>query len=248
MDGCKTMVCERALAELAAGVAAWRPDVPAYGDLRDAAKELIYLLVSTAQTGAARLQRVMHADFFPAFPDPDVIDASHRSRIESILKPLGGHRRMTGYIIGVGAAFHARGLRFDDDAMRRLERNGELWIFLETVKGIGPKIIECLRVFAFDLPGLPLDTHNARVLFRFGVFPPETTGSNGKPESRRLRSFHVTLRGLVPNSAGRGLHNRLMAFGAEICKARRPRCGSCPLAKRCPRQGLGPLTTIEPRH
>ena len=42
MDGFETMVCERALAELAAGVAAWRPDVPAYGDLRNAAKELTY--------------------------------------------------------------------------------------------------------------------------------------------------------------------------------------------------------------
>ncbi len=50
--------------------------------------------------------------------------------------------------------------------MRRFDRRGELWAFLETLPGVGAKLIECLRVFSFAYPGVPLDTHNWKVMWQ----------------------------------------------------------------------------------
>ena len=227
----------RTLAELADGVRSWCPVVPGFGDMRDAAKELIYLLASR-RTHAARLESVMHERFYPAFPDLDAIREADRSLIERILRPLGQNRRMARLIVGVVQGFHTRGLRFCDATMRSLDGQGELWTFLETLPGVGPKIIECLRVFAFDYPGVPLDTHNWRVMWRFGVLPSDFMGKKGEPKSGKIRLAQLALRKVVPNGEGRALHNRLMLFGDEHCPRRNPLCMECPLSQSCLRRGL----------
>ena len=109
----------RALDELADGVRAWCPVVPGYGDMRDAARELIYLMASR-RTPAARLASVMHERFFPAFPDLDAMRESDLPQIERILQPLGNHRRMARNVVGVVRGFHALGLRYpyDDQAVK----------------------------------------------------------------------------------------------------------------------------------
>lgn len=229
-----------ALSELIEGIRAWCPVVPDFGDMRDAAKELIYLLVSTGRMPAARLESVMHEWFYPAFPDLDAVGETDRPMIEAILRPLGSNRRMAGNIVGIVQGFHARGLRFDDATMRRLDGQGDLWMFLEALRGVGTKVIECLRVFSFDYPGVPLDTHNWRVMWRFGVLPPDFVGKTGQPVSAKIRAAHFALRKIVPNGEGRALHNQLMLFGAEVCPAHNPRCKACPLSRRCLRRGLAP--------
>ncbi len=166
-----------ALIELAERVSAWCPVVPDYGDMDDAAKELIYLLASV-RARTTRLEDVMHGHFYPAFPDLDVVGETDRPEIEAILRPLGVNRTKARNIVGIIQRFHARGLRFDDEAMRRLDRQGELWTFIETLPGVGPKLIECLRVFSFAYPGVPLDTHNWRVMWRFGVLWPDFVWAN----------------------------------------------------------------------
>ena len=57
------------LFDLTEAMRLWCPVAPEFGDMRDAARELIYLLVSR-RTHADRLQTVMHQRFFPAFPHP----------------------------------------------------------------------------------------------------------------------------------------------------------------------------------
>lgn len=227
----------RALAELAEGVGSWCPVVPHFGDMRDAAKELIYLLVSR-RTHAARLESVMHERFYPAFSDLDAIREVDRLAIERILRPLGQHRRMAGIIVGVVQGFHAHSLRFCDETMRSLDEKGQLWALLETLRGVGPKIIECLRVFAFDYPGVPLDAHNWRVMWRFGVLPSEFMGKTGDPKSGKIRLAQLALREVVSNGEGRALHNRLMLFGGEHCPRQNQRCGTCPIAKGCFRRDM----------
>lgn len=227
----------RALTELADGVRVWRPVVPGYGDMRDAAKELVYLMASR-RTPAAKLESVMHERFYPAFPDLDSIRETDIPQIARILQPLGNHRRMAQNVVGVVQGFHSCGLLFCDGAMRWLDQQGELWPFLEKLPGVGTKIIECLRVFAFDCAGLPLDAHNWRVMWRFGVLPSDSVGKTGEPTSGNVKRAHLALRDAVPNGDGRALHNRLMLFGAEYCPARNPRCTACPLAQGCLRRGL----------
>jgi A/G-specific adenine glycosylase len=78
---------------------------------------------------------------------------------------------------------------------------------LTELPGVGEYTAAALRRFAFGEPVLPLDTNVRRVLERAG-------GSFG-PESAEA----------------------LMDLGREVCLARVPRCGVCPLAASCPSRG-----------
>lgn len=225
------------LLDLAEAVRLWCPVTPEFGDVRDAARELIYLLVSR-RTHADRLQTVMHRRFFPAFPNPDAIRDTDRGEIEAILRPLGNNRRATATILGVVQGFHERGLQYDDETMRRLEGRDQLWTLLEAMPGVGTKVLECLMVFSFGRPGVPLDAHNWRVMWRFGAVASDFLGKRREPASEKIRAAHVALRRVVPNADGAALHNRLMLLGGKICTARGPRCSTCPLTATCLRRGL----------
>ena len=78
---------------------------------------------------------------------------------------------------------------------------------LTLLPGVGEYTASAVRRFAFGEPVLPLDTNVRRVVER-------TRGSFG-PESAEA----------------------LMDLGREVCLARVPRCGVCPLAAGCPSRG-----------
>jgi len=78
---------------------------------------------------------------------------------------------------------------------------------LTTLPGIGPYTAAAVRAFAFGEGVLPLDTNVLRV------------------QERTAHTFE-------PRSA-----QALFDLGREICIARVPRCGSCPLAELCPSRG-----------
>ncbi len=92
------------------------------------------------------------------------------------------------------------------------------------VKGVGVKTAAITLMFGCGADLCAVDTHLARVLRRLGVAP-----ETASPE----RVFRI-LRPLVPAGCGIELHLRLIRHGREVCHARRPRCGDCPLAALCP--------------
>jgi A/G-specific adenine glycosylase len=79
---------------------------------------------------------------------------------------------------------------------------------LAELPGVGRYTADAVSRFAFGRAVLPVDTNVRRVLDRSGL-------------------------AFGPASA-----HALMDLGATVCLARVPRCGSCPLAERCPSRGL----------
>ena len=78
---------------------------------------------------------------------------------------------------------------------------------LTELPGVGRYTADAVAAFAFGAPVLPKDTNVRRVQ--------ERTGHRFAP------------------SCGQAL----MDLGATVCLARVPRCGTCPLAARCPSRG-----------
>jgi len=78
---------------------------------------------------------------------------------------------------------------------------------LDELQGIGSYTAAALRRFAFDEPVLPVDTNVRRIQ--------ERTGQTFSPAAAQA----------------------LFDLGREICIARVPRCGMCPLAAGCPSRG-----------
>ena len=80
-----------------------------------------------------------------------------------------------------------------------------------------------MRSVAFDLPGLPVDTHVGRL-------------------SRRLKltneddpvKVEMDLNGLIPPEERGRFSLRLILHGRQVCFARTPACGRCVLVDICP--------------
>ncbi len=115
--------------------------------------------------------------------------------------------------------FGERGL----DPLRELDTE-KAAALLRQLKGIGPKTVACVLLFACGKPVLPVDTHVARVAKRLGLIPPKCTAERA----------HQLLGQIVPEELVLAFHVHLIALGRTICRARNPRCGSCPLRRTCP--------------
>jgi A/G-specific adenine glycosylase len=117
---------------------------------------------------------------------------------------------------------------------------------LRSFKGIGEYTAAAVLSFAFGQRAAILDTNVARVLHRVFV------GHGDTKAHATLRRLWALSRTLLPRARVYDFNQALMDFGATRCTARRPRCGGCPMARRCawlsaqPQRSL-PLLPAEPR-
>jgi len=96
--------------------------------------------------------------------------------------------------------------------------------WLTHFNGVGPKTAAIVLQFALDIPAFPVDTHIYRVSGRLGL----------RPEIMSVEQAHPYLAGLFDPSTYGPAHLNLIRLGREICHARKPVCGTCPLNHLCP--------------
>jgi endonuclease-3 len=95
--------------------------------------------------------------------------------------------------------------------------------WLTKLNGVGPKTAAIVLLFALGRPAFPVDTHIHRVTRRLGLIPQNTS---------RERA-HILLEALIPPELYWTLHLNLIEHGRQICHARKPACGKCPLRTQC---------------
>jgi endonuclease III len=127
-------------------------------------------------------------------------------------------------------------------ALRRItEERGELNIdflaklpvdearaWLLGINGIGPKTAAIVLLFCYDMPAFPVDTHVHRVTGRLGLRGAKLSADD----------THTLMEQLCPPGAEGPFHLNLIRHGREICHARNPECGRCPLRDVCPFGGV----------
>ncbi|HUU55122.1 MAG TPA: endonuclease III [Armatimonadota bacterium] len=112
--------------------------------------------------------------------------------------------------------------------------------YLTRLPGVGPKTAACVLLFSLGKPAFPVDTHVLRVSKRLGLIPPKTTMEQAHDIFEAMLNSGAPGRKAEWGADGMlALHLGLVRHGREICAARRPRCGICPLLDLCPRIGVG---------
>ena len=92
------------------------------------------------------------------------------------------------------------------------------------IPGVGRKTANLLLGDLYGEPGsVVCDTHCIRICGRLGL----TDGSKD-PEK-----VEKQLRSILPPEESSDFCHRIVLFGREVCIARSPQCGSCPLAPLC---------------
>src|SRR3989440_3964835 len=122
------------------------------------AYELGVATVLSAQTTDERVNMVT-PEVFRRWPTPADLAKADPEELESVIFPTGFYRNKAKSLIGLGQALEER---FGGEVPTALED-------LVTLPGVGRKTGNVVRSVAFDLPGLPVDTHVGRLSRRLGL-------------------------------------------------------------------------------
>ena len=183
--------------------------------------QLLVATVLSAQTTDRRVNAVTPT-LFAQYPDSTALAAADREHVEDLVRTTGFFRAKTNSLLRMSAAIVEN---FDGDVPGRLDD-------LVTLPGVGRKTANVVLGNAFDVPGITVDTHFARLVRRFEWID-DTTAKDA------VRTEHA-VGALFPKSDWTMLSHRLIWHGRRRCHARKPACGACPLARSCPAFGTGP--------
>jgi endonuclease-3 len=174
--------------------------------------ELLVATILSAQCTDQQVNRVTPG-LFQRFPTPGSFAAAGIEEIETLIHSTGFYKNKARNIKACSQALverHSGGVPPEMEALVRLP-------------GVGRKTANVVLGAAFDIPGIVVDTHVARVSARLGL----TT--NADPER-----IEVDLMAVIPRKEWSAFSLRLIFFGREICVARKPKCPVCPINPLCP--------------
>jgi endonuclease-3 len=98
---------------------------------------------------------------------------------------------------------------------------------LEALPGVGRKTANVILNTAFGEPTIAVDTHIFRVANRTGLAP-----------GRTPRAVEDELVRTTPAEFARDAHHWLILHGRYVCKARKPDCEHCVIARYCDFRGM----------
>jgi len=99
----------------------------------------------------------------------------------------------------------------------------EVWDYLISFDGVGPKTASCVLLFALGRHAMPVDTHVHRVGQRLGFIPENLSAEKAHPWFLELE---------LPVDMYQ-FHLNLIQHGRSLCRPRNPKCEACPLTKFC---------------
>lgn len=174
--------------------------------------QLLAATILSAQCTDARVNMVT-PHLFAAYPTAAAMAVADISHVEQLVRSTGFYASKAKNLIGMANGVMTR---FNGEVPTKIED-------LVTLPGVGRKTANVLRSVAFDLPGLPVDTHVLRLSKRLGL---TRDVDPVKVESQ--------LNALLPPKEWGEFSLRMILHGRRICDARKPKCAECRLAKVCP--------------
>ena len=174
--------------------------------------ELLFAVRLSAQCTDERVNKVTPA-LFERFPTLE-------SFAEADPKEVGEYIHSCGFFNGKARDLVAC-------AQQLLEKHGGkvpgTMEELTALPGVGRKTANLILGDIFGQEGYVCDTHCIRITGRLGI----TDGSKDPLQVERQ------LRQVIPPKESSNFCHRMVLFGRDVCTARSPKCGECPLKKDC---------------
>lgn len=145
----------------------------------------------------------------------EVVDAPIED-IQELIRPAGFYRVKAGRIQEVSRILIDQ---YGGKVPDTLEELVEL-------PGVGRKTANCVLVFAFELPAIPVDTHVHRISNRMGLVDTKTPDET-----------EIELTKIAPRDLWIKLNDLMVQFGQNICKPISPQCDMCPVNDICEYDG-----------
>ncbi len=185
--------------------------------------ELLVATILSAQCTDRRVNAVTPA-LFAKYPDAQAYAAANQEEVEELIRSTGFYRNKATTIIGMGAKLISN---FDGEVPKTVEE-------LVTLPGVGRKTAFVVMGNAFGLPGITIDTHFGRLARRFGW----TTNTDPVKVEGDIEQLFAA-------NDWTHLSHLVLWHGRRVCHARKPACGACIIAQKCPAFGEGPTDPAE---
>jgi endonuclease-3 len=149
---------------------------------------------------------------FKLYGTPEKLAKAKVKDVERIIKSVGFYHVKSKRIIDVAnliiTKYHGK---VPADIDRLIE-----------IPGVGRKTANCVLVYAFEQPAIPVDTHVHRISNRLGLVDTKT------PEETEME-----LRKKIAKKFWLDINNTFVMYGQNICKPISPMCHVCKIRNTC---------------
>jgi endonuclease III len=172
------------------------------------------VLISTVLSHRTKDQTTAAAStrLFAQYPDAESLSKGNTRTISGLIKPVGFYRTKARTVKKLAGIILTK---YDGKVPEEMEE-------LLSLPSVGRKTANCVLVYGFKKPAIPVDTHVHRIFNRIGVVSTKT------PEETELELVRV-----VEKRDWLELNEVFVKFGQVVCKPIGPKCPICPLSDRC---------------
>ncbi len=191
------------------------PRMTALNELHEAETEgpfsILIGTILSARTKDENTTKVVKK-LFSRYKTPKALANAKVRDVEKLIKSIGFYHVKTKRIIQVAGII-------DSQYKGKVPENFEKLLELP---GVGRKTANCVLVYAFDTPAIPVDTHVHRISNRLGLV-----------DTKMPEETEMELRKKIPKKYWLQINDTFVMYGQNICKPISPMCDICKIRTKC---------------
>jgi endonuclease-3 len=190
------------------------PRITALRDLHDAETGPFSILIGTILSARTKDEATTKAvkELFSKYKNPKELAAAKIKDIEKIIKSIGFFHVKSKRIIEVAQIIHTK---YKDKVPEDLDT-------LIQLPGVGRKTANCVLVYAFEKPAIPVDIHVHRISNRLGLV-----------DTKNPEETEQELMKKIPKKYWIDINDTFVMYGQNICKPISPMCTVCKIKNNC---------------
>jgi len=190
------------------------PRMTALQELHEAETGNFSILIGTILSARTKDETTAKAvkRLFSKYKTPKELANAKVKDIEKIIKPVGFYHVKSKRIIEVAKIIDSQFKGIVPDDLETLVK----------LPGVGRKTANCVLVYAFEKPAIPVDIHVHRISNRLGLVETKT------PEDTEQELMKK-----IPKKYWIDINDTFVMYGQNICKPISPMCNVCKIKRNC---------------
>jgi endonuclease-3 len=190
------------------------PRITALRDLHDAETGPFSILIGTILSARTKDETTTKAvkALFLKYKNPKDLGNAKVKDVEKIIRSIGFFHVKSKRIIEVSKIIHQK---YKDKVPEDLDT-------LVQLPGVGRKTANCVLVYAFEKPAIPVDIHVHRISNRLGLVDTKNPEETEQDLIKKIdKKYWIDI------------NDTFVMYGQNICKPISPMCDVCKITKSC---------------
>ncbi len=190
------------------------PRMTALRELHEAETGPFSILIGTILSARTKDEATAKAvrELFSKYKNPEELANAKLKDIEKIIKSIGFFHVKSKRIIEVANIIHTK---YKDKVPDDLDT-------LVQLPGVGRKTANCVLVYAFEKPAIPVDIHVHRISNRLGLVDTKNPEETEQELMKKIEKKYWI-----------DINDTFVMYGQNICKPISPMCDVCQIKNSC---------------